>query len=261
MISRLNKSVTLLLVAICRLVAAEPGTNAAVPDTRAYESVLQKYVHSDGKVNYTGLKADLATLDAFVRQIGAVSPDSDPHLFPTREARLAYWLNAYNALVLYRFAADYPQRRNRLESLPGRGSFFFLIKHRIGGKMRTLDDIESTSIRKAFQEPRIHFALVCASASCPWLSRKPYTAENLEARLDAEAEMFFSQARNFQLDGRTREVTLPRIFDWFKGDFGGSPEKVLAFVAKYRSQDAAQLTSGAWRIKYFEYDWAPNDAR
>ena len=127
--------------------------------------------------------------------------------------------------------------------------------------MRTLDDIESTSIRKAFQEPRIHFALVCASASCPWLSREPYTAENLEAHLDADAKLFFSQTRNFQMDEKRREVTLPRIFDWFKGDFGGSLAKILAFVAKYRPQDAAKLTSGDWRIRYFEYDWTPNDAR
>jgi hypothetical protein len=259
--SGFNKSIALLALTISHLAAGEPVTNAALPDLRTYESVLQKHVHNDGKVNYTGLKADLAMLDAFVRQIGAVSPDSDPNLFPTRESRLAYWLNAYNALVLQRFAADYPQHRNRLNTLPGRGAFFFLIKHKVGGKMRTLDDIESTSIRKAFKEPRIHFAVVCASASCPWLSRKPYTAENLEAQLEAETKLFFSQARNFQMDEKKREVMLPRIFDWFKGDFGGSPEKILAFVARYRSQDAAKLTSGDWRIRYFEYEWAPNDTR
>jgi hypothetical protein len=83
----------------------------------------------------------------------------------------------------------------------------------------------------------------------------------LEAQLEAETKLFFSQARNFQMDEKKREVILPRIFDWFKGDFGGSPEKILAFVARYRSQDAAKLTSGDWRIRYFEYDWAPNDAR
>jgi hypothetical protein len=226
-----------------------------------YDSVLRKYVTAEGKVNYAGLKTNPATLAEFVSQIAAASPDSAPNLFPNREAQLAYWINAYNALVLQSFAAEYPQKRERLTSLLGRAVFFARNKHKVGGKDRTLSDIEDNTIRKIFREPRIHFALVCASASCPWLSQTAYTAAGLENELDADARRYFAQARNFQMDEGKREVTIPRIMEWFKEDFGGKPDSLLAFIARYRKDEAAKLTKGAWRIKYFEYDWSPNDVR
>jgi hypothetical protein len=254
-------SLATLAIAVPPLAAEKPAAEAVAPDVARYQSVLQKYVGEDGRVNYARLKADPGELNGFVSQIAAVSPDSAPNLFPNREAQLAYWINAYNALVLQSFAAEYPKKRERLTGLIGRASFFVRAKHKIGGKERTLGDIEDNTIRKVFKEPRIHFALVCASASCPWLSRTAYTAANLESHLESEANRYFAQTRNFQMDESRREVTLPRIMEWFQGDFGGSPERLLAFVAKYRKEESARLTKGTWRIRYFEYDWSPNDVR
>src|SRR5260370_28747947 len=210
----------LVLFALCSVVlpAATP------PDVSLYESVLQKYVLETGKVNYAGLKADKAALDQFVAQVGAVSPDSNPELFPTREAKFAYWINAYNALVLQSFTNDYPEKRTRLLSELGKLSFFYRIKHNVGGKERTLDDIEVNSMRKVFGDPRVHMAIVCASTSCPWLSPHAYTAANLNQKLDEEAKRYFSQTRNFKLDPDKRVVYLPKIFDWFNGDFVTKPE-------------------------------------
>lgn len=246
---------------ISPLSAEKPAGNSGGPDVARYELVLEKYVRDDGRVNYAAINNHPTDLSAFVAQIAAVSPDSAPGLFKNREAQLAYWLNAYNALVLQSFAAGYPQKRERLTGLVSRASFFYRQKHKVGGKDRSLGDIEDNSIRKLFHEPRIHFALVCASASCPWLSRTGYTAENLDSHLEADADRYFAQARSFQIDESKREVTLPRILEWFQDDFGGTPEKVLAFVAKYRKAESAKLTKGIWRIKYFEYDWSPNDYR
>jgi len=248
-------------ITVSQLGAQKPVENFRPPDVTRYESVLEKYVREDGKVNYAGIGTHPTDLSAFVAQIAAVSPNSAPGLFKNREAQLAYWLNAYNALVLQSFAADYPQKRDRLTGLVGRASFFYRQKHKFGGKDRSLGDVEDNTIRKLFGEPRIHFALVCASASCPWLSRTAYTAENLDSHLEADAARYFSQARNFHMDENKREVTLPRILEWFKDDFGGTSEKVLAFVAKYRKDESAKLTKGAWRIRYFDYDWSPNDWR
>jgi hypothetical protein len=231
------------------------------PDTALYGSVLQKCVKDDGRVDYARLKSDIAALAGFVLQLGAVSPDSHPGLFPTRDSQLAYWINAYNALVLYNFAKDYPEKRDRLTTIPGKFSFFYRIKNKVGGKDRTLDDIEVNSIRKAFREPRVHFALVCASASCPWLSRTAYEPEQLNARLEEEAQRYFQQDRNFRMDERRHEVTLPRILEWFKEDFGTTQEIVLGFVAKYRPAEAEKFLHGGWKINYFDYDWSPNDAR
>ena len=248
-------------IVVSQLGAEKLAGNAGPLDVARYESVLEKYVRDDGRVNYDGIRNHPTDLSAFVAQIATVSPDSAPGLFKNREAQLAYWLNAYNALVLQSFAADYPKKRDRLTGLVGRASFFYRLKHKVGGKDRSLGDMEDNSIRKPFREPRIHFALVCASASCPWLSRTAYTAENLDSHLEVDANRYFAQARNFHMDENKREVTLPSILEWFKDDFGGTPEKVLAFVAKYRKEESAKLTKGAWRIKYFDYDWSPNDFR
>ena len=248
-------------VTISPLESEKPAGNSGEPDVARYESVLEKYVRDDGRVNYAGIGSHPTDLSAFVAQIATVSPDSAPGLFKSREAQLAYWLNAYNALVLQSFAADYPQKRERLTGLVGRASFFYRQKHKVGGKERTLGDMEDNAIRKQFREPRIHFALVCASASCPWLSRTAYTAENMDSHLESDANGYFAQARNFHLDENKREVILPRILEWFKDDFGGTPEKVLGFVGKYRKDEASKLTQGVWRIKYFDYDWSPNDFR
>jgi len=231
------------------------------PDVHLLQSVLDRYVLPNGTVDYAQLRSNPQELDRFVEQVAVVSPDSNPALFPTRETRLAYWIDAYNAEVLSAFAKEYPQRRERLRPALGRREFFFKLKFTVGGARRTLDDIEVNSLRKPFHDPRIHFAIVCASKSCPWLSKEAYTPENVDAHLERDARQYFGQARNFRIDQNHRVVYLPQIFDWFKEDFGATPAKVLAFVARYRPEDASQLTNGTWKIKYFDYDWSPNDVR
>jgi hypothetical protein len=227
-------------------------------DLAKFQQVLTEYVRDDGRVDYAGLRANSGRLDYFVAQIAAVSPDSAAHAFPTRNDRLAYWINAYNALVLHAFSREYPEKRNRLNGLLGRALFFYRTKHRVGGANRSLADIEDNTIRK-FGDPRIHFAIVCASASCPWLSRTAYTGINIEAQLEAEARKYFGQERNFRLDEATKTVYLPQIFEWFRGDFGATPSAVLEFVSRYRMTEGGKLKSGVYRIRYTPYDWSPND--
>ncbi len=211
-------------------------------------------------MSYGALKAGITPLERFVRQMEAVSPDTHPALFPTREARLAYWLNAYNALVLYATASDYPKERKRLENTISRAFFFYRRKFKVGGREVTLSGIEDHEIREAFREPRIHFAIVCASRGCPWLPRTVFTAENVQSQLESAAKLFFSQARNCTVDAANRRIRLSSIFKWFAKDFGASDSERLAFVARYRPAEAAALTSGRWKIDYAEWDWSLNDA-
>lgn len=110
--------------------AAEP----ALPDVTAYDAILQAYVRDDGKVRYGALRRNLAPLDGFVRQMSATSPHSRPELFPSKAAKLAYWINAYNALVLWAFAQDYPEKKDRLGGLLSRGLFFYQRKFTVGGQ-------------------------------------------------------------------------------------------------------------------------------
>lgn len=139
-----------LLFASSLLGANDP----AAPDVAAFDHILKRYVLDDGTVKYAALKAGLDPLTGFVQQIGAVSPDSNPSLFPSRAHKLAYWLNAYNALVLWEMAKEYPEKKDRLNSLIGRYQFFVRTKFKAGGRDLSLREIETNAIRKQFQGGR-----------------------------------------------------------------------------------------------------------
>lgn len=211
-------------------------------DPTQLEAVLQKYVLENGNVRYGALKTNLAPLTAYVEAIGATNPDS----LPSPQAKLAFWLNTYNALVLHSMAAEYPESKGRLKGLVGRANYFYRRKFRAGGQMHSLADIENNIIRK-FGEPRIHFAIVCASVGCPWLGRRAFTAENLESLLEERTKLYFSQSRSIQLN-QPGIVRLTAIFDWFRGDFPPG------FVERYRPEAAGR------KRKYLDWDWSLNDS-
>lgn len=237
------------------------GNKPEAPDVTAFDRILKSYVLEDGTVKYAELKANLAPLTRFVEQIGAVSPDSHPSLFPSREHKLAYWLNTYNALVLWIMAKEYPEKKDRLSTEDGRTRFFERLRFEVGRRSLTLDEIERKSIRQQFREPRIHFVVVCASASCPWLSRDAIKPESLEEQLESRTRLFLNQERNIVVDTARREVRLSAIFDWFREDFGWSAESVLAFIARYRPDLEVEWRQGKWKLRYFDYDWRINEAR
>lgn len=211
-------------------------------DPTQLEAVLQKYVLENGNVRYGALKTNLAPLTAYVEAIGATNPDS----LPSPQAKLAFWVNTYNALVLHSMAAEYPESKGRLKGLVGRANYFYRRKFRAGGQMHSLADIENNIIRK-FGEPRIHFAIVCASVGCPWLGRRAFTAENLDSLLEERTKLYFSQSRSIQLN-QPGIVSLTAIFDWFRGDFPPG------FVERYRPEAAGR------KRKYLDWDWGLNDS-
>jgi hypothetical protein len=238
-----------------RLFLASPLALYAAPglDLSGYQETLTKYVTPEGKVNYAGIHADFAGLDAFVKAIASFDANS----LQTREDKLAHWINVYNALVLWSFAAEYPKDKNRLKNPLSRANYFFRRKFNVCGRQRSLDDIESNSLRKELKEPRIHFAIVCASTSCPALSRTAYTAANVMAQLEADALRFAAQDKNVRADVATKTLTVSEIFKWFQADFGGSEAAVIAFLSRYKKN--ARINDPGWKLKYFNYDWSINE--
>ncbi|MCX6588585.1 MAG: DUF547 domain-containing protein [Acidobacteria bacterium] len=210
-------------------------------DPAEFDRVLAKFVLADGRVRYAALRADLAPLTRYVEALAAAPPP-----FPTRQAELAYWINAYNALVLHSMAADYPGAKRRLTGAVGRAYYFYGRRFRVGGRSRSLADLENNTIRK-FGEPRIHFAIVCASVGCPWLAPQAYTGENLEELLEKRTRLFFSQERNFRLEGPDG-VRLSAVFDWFREDFPAG------FVERYHPEAASR------KRRFFAWDWSLNEA-
>lgn len=210
-------------------------------DVAEFDRMLGKFVRSDGRVRYAALRAELTPLTRYVEALAAPPP-----AFPHRQAELAYWINAYNALVLHSMAADYPGARNRLTGALGRAYYFYGRRFRIGGRSRSLADLENNTIRR-LGEPRIHFAIVCASVGCPWLAPRAYTGENLDALLEERTRLFFSQERNCRLD-EPGVVRLSPIFDWFREDFPPG------FVERYRPEAAGR------KRRFLAWDWSMNDA-
>lgn len=274
MLPTLKMTLTVLLAAVVVLCLSFPISLAGIsagdlqsgtkpPDPSLLETVLGKYVLDNGKVRYQALRHNIAPLRQFVDQIARVSPDSHPQLFPNRRARLAYWLNAYNALVLYAFASEYPEKKNRLLTPFGRWKFFYWKKFTVGGQELSLAEIENDIIRKRFREPRIHFAIVCASAGCPRLGRTAFTEDNVEALLEAQTKFFLNEPRNVRVDRKNRIVWLSKLFDWYSEDFGKTQQDILNFVASYNDEvfKAIQAAPSSWGLRFFDYDWSPNAAQ
>ncbi|HEX4954975.1 MAG TPA: DUF547 domain-containing protein [Thermoanaerobaculia bacterium] len=224
-----------------------------------WTDVLAKYVDSAGRVNYAGLARDRAALDRYVAAIEKTSPKSSPELFPTREEALAYYLNAYNAMVVKGVLARLPGVDTVWTPFGTGYSFFVGMTIKIGGQETNLKKLEDDVVRAEFQDPRIHAALNCASIGCPRLPQKAFEPATLDAELDAEMREFVGEARNCSVDTARRQVKLSKIFDWFADDFlaherrlGNASPNVLDYVNRYRAP--GQLVPRDFAVSFFDYD-------
>jgi len=235
-------------------------------DTGAYARVLEQFVTGDGRVRYAALKQDPASLNEFLNLLAAVSPENRPELFPTPEAQIAYWVNAYNAFVLKGVLNGYPVGSVRAFKFGFGLTFFKRAKHWAGGKKYSLDDIEHGILRKRYAEPRIHFAVNCASTSCPVLRNEPFQPETLDQQLDDAARRFIRQQENVWMRGDV--LFLSKIFDWYEKDFiqqlqreGATNPKLADYVARYLPEDEARrVREQSPRVEFYRYDWSLNDA-
>ena len=234
---------------------SDPDTDSEDPattllDVPRWQSLLDAYVTEDGGVRYEALRSNaehVAELDHLVEQIGAADVGS-----ASRDERLAFYINAYNILTMHTVLARWPI--NSVMQPPG---FFDQVTHRIAGEERTLNGFEGEVIRgQEFSDPRIHFAVNCASAGCPPLSRQAFTAENLESRLSALADSFVRATSRIDREGGRVQVT--QLFEWYADDFGGA-DGVRTFVADHlEGEDAVFVRETSTAVTHFDYDWALN---
>ena len=218
-----------------------------------FDQVLQKYVDLQGRVDYAGLKSDPGTLKSYLDLL-AVNAPSDKATFQTG---LAFWINAYNALTIKGVVDNYPTTSVRKIKLFG--GFFSRIKFQVGGRSYTLDNIEHDIIRYEYGDPRIHFALVCASLGCPILENRAFVPETLEERLDNATAKFINDSEKVRLDRENRVLYLSKIFEWYAEDFEDTHDSVINFIAEYLIEtDAAFLKKEKVQLQYLEYDWSLN---
>jgi hypothetical protein len=240
-----------------------------------YAGVLQAYVDEHGMVDYAGLKANRTGLDAFVNSIARL--DSTGYNAWSGQQKLAFWINAYNALTLTLVVDNHPIRplagrekypANSIQQIPSPWSRPRFV---VMGKKWSLDDIEHKVIRAKFHEPRVHMALVCAAMSCPPLRREPYRGEELDAQLDDQGRRFFSDLANLQIDREKNEVFASQILDWFVDDFApgvivehgqlvGKRTALVNAASPYVDANTREyLQAGEFRLEYFDYNWALNE--
>ncbi|MCC7111488.1 MAG: DUF547 domain-containing protein [Deltaproteobacteria bacterium] len=226
----------------------------------AWEATLARYVR-DGVVDYSGLKhSGTAALDGYLRSLESVCRDQ--YVAWTREQQLAFFINAYNAYTIKLILEHYPVKSIRsIGFLPGSAFRDELAPLRwLRGKALSLNDIENDILRKDFHEPRIHFAIVCASQSCPELKSEAYRATTLDSQLTDAARRFLADRGKNQFDPASRTLRLSSIFKWFREDFERTSRTLPAFVARYAEPaTATALSSGdAVRIEFLDYDWSLN---
>lgn len=233
------------------------SSTASPPDNRSVEAwqaewvqVLDRHVDAKGRVDFSGLASDRSGLERVVKFVSAIDPVSAPTFFPTAAARLAYYIDAYNALAMYGVLdAGVPERFGWL----GRVRFFYLRKFVMGGRSISLYSLENDVIRP-MGDPRVHFALNCMSVSCPRLPRTAFTADGLDRELDAAAREFVGDDRNVHFDRETRTVTLSAIFDFYTKDFLAKAPSLIAYVNHYRTVPIP----ADYRVLFADYDWTIN---
>lgn len=225
-----------------------------------WNHLLQQYVDRAGRVNYAtwnSTPADLQALEDYLAELSRAN-----HQVATEKvAKLAYWINAYNALTIHGILREYPTSsiRNHTAKVFGYNIWKDL-RLTVGDVNYSLDHIEHQILRK-LAEPRIHFAIVCASLGCPRLLNEAYDAQRLDQQLTTNTRMFFSTSANFQYDARRQVIYLSSILDWFQTDFGVDQAAMLKYVSSYLPTRPARQAAnvGTVEVRFLDYDWNLND--
>jgi hypothetical protein len=230
----------------------------ATIDLRIWDELLERYVDDLGRVNYRRWKAEGAdVLRVWLESLA----DVDLADFTDADARLALWLNAYNAIAISQVLEVYPiaSIRPKVLGIPNWLSFldFFTRSNTIvGGKKYSLNQIEHAILRPEFAEPRIHFALVCASVGCPLLRRGAYFPESVRTQLEADASRFIHNPDKVRYDAQKKTLYLSKIFKWYEEDFVKAAGSVAEYVGGYLGPEAA--VGDGWAIVFLPYDWNLN---
>jgi hypothetical protein len=239
----LSNSFVSILLLLVQTALAQPTPADISRSHQSFDSLLQKHVSDAGKVDYKGLKADKALLDAYC-QLLSETPVAESW---TREAKMAYWINAYNAFTLKLIVDNYPTKS--ILNFDG-GKTWDVRRIKLGDKKYSLNNLENDILRPQFKDPRIHFAINCAAKSCPPLWNHAYTAENLEASLEARTLAFVNNPKFNTLGSARAQVS--KIFDWYSADFGNLKNFLNQYAAETKLKNNAIIV-------FNEYNWDLNE--
>ena len=226
----------------------------------AWNQLLGTFVNDRGGVNYGAWKSSPAATQALDAYLATLSR-ANPQLGSNRANQLAFWINAYNAMTVKGILREYPTSSIRNHtSETGGYNIWKTMYLPVGNLHYNLDSIEHKILRN-MNEPRIHFAIVCASRSCPPLHVRAYQPEVIDQQLTFNTQKFFANPENFRWDPASRVFYMSSIVEWFGSDFGATQQDQLRYLARYLPQHAqAAAQQGAGSISSLNYSWDLNDS-
>jgi hypothetical protein len=214
-----------------------------------YTRLLGKYVTAGG-VKYGAWKGNAADVQTLQTVVDGIAKESVSGL--DKRQQLAFYLNAYNAWILHEALGKYPTSSVKDALF----TFFTSKRITVAGQKTSFNALEKETIRAQFSEPRVHFALNCASRSCPPLNREAFTGARLEELFEKLAKGYVNSEKGVKYSAETKTVQLSKIFDWYKDDFKGEGGP-LAFINKRRPTPIPNDT----KISYQDYDWGLNEVK
>ncbi len=224
---------------------------ALAPTHEIWNDLVKSHVDNEGNVNYSGFIQDSALFNEYLELLSNAPPHKTKW---SSNEQVAYWINAYNAFTIKLIIDHYPL--NSIKDIKNGIAFVnsvWDIKFiRIGSQTLNLNNIEHGILRKEYEEPRIHFAVNCASKSCPKLLNEAYRAETLEQQLTQQARTFIGDPKKNKI--KKDHVRLSKIFRWFNGDFT-KRQSLIEFLNKYTDIEISRNA----KIEYLDYDWTLND--
>lgn len=244
--------VSMMLTACSTVPMSYSPKDSLRPDEFSHQLLRQVFsAHvKDGLVDYPAVQMD-DRFPAYLVQLDRM----DPNVLVTGQERLAFWINAYNAFAVKGILDHYSP-----VSYVGRYRYFVGRNYRVGGSMINLYDLERHVLIKQFQEPLIHFAIVCASTSCPKLQPWSYEPDQLNMQLDRVAREFINDPTRNRFDRKEKVASLSMIFKWFEDDFTKAAGSVVSYITRYVNDPelVQDLMQSDYRIEYLEYDWTLN---
>lgn len=220
-------------------------------DHSLLDNLLKRYV-SNGWVDYDRLKDEEDNLQRYLDQIAAINPQHYG-----RDELLALFINAYNATTLKLILEYFPGIQS-IRDIPS-GKRWHGRRWKVAGELLSIDEIETNVLRTRFVEPRIHFAIVCASVGCPPLRSEAYRGTSVELQLEQQASSFNRSERNVKLEGNTLWVS--SIYDWYAQEFEAVAGSVPEYVAPYAGETVKNTINSRGkelRVRYLDYDWGLN---
>lgn len=216
-----------------------------------WDTLVKEHVAENGDVDYKGFIADSAKLENYLNLLKSAHPNNSW----SRNEKMAYWINAYNAFTVKLIVDHYPIQsiKDIKNGIPFVNTVWDIQFIKIEGATYDLNNVEHGILRPKFKDYRIHFAVNCASVSCPRIRNEAYVAERLDEQLDDQARYFLRNTAKNKISD-PNNIQISKLFDWYKGDFTKK-----GTVIDYLNQYAPIQINEDAEIEYMDYDWNLND--